>query len=125
MSAGPSTEQEISSLAANLAPLVILLIFIVISLVWTAWFSWGVDPLYSSLHHFLTFFPLVLLALLTYVAYEKLRQDEEGDDHRAPTQRGTPIPRMTTADGAFRYLIASMLAFAAAIGLYIVLVFFL
>lgn len=37
---------------------------------------WGRDPLYSSISHFLTFWPLTLLAVLIYVAKTKLDDAE-------------------------------------------------
>lgn len=128
MSSRPSIEQELSSLASNIAPLIILLIFVVLSLVWVVWFPWGPDPLYSSLHHFLTLFPFVLLAILTYVARKKVAEGEGepvgagAEGQGAGRNGGTRLPRLATAEGAFRYLIALMLATTAAIGLLLVFV---
>lgn len=113
MSTDQSLEQEFSNLVSNLAPLVILLMFIVLSLVWGLWFPWETDFLYSSLHHFLTLFPLVLLAVVTYVTHQKLNESDEQREQEDHTR----LPRLTTADGVFTYLIALLLAFAAAIGL--------
>lgn len=128
MSSRPSLEQEVSDLASNIAPLIILALFVLLSLVWVFWFPWRPNPLYSSLHHFLTIFPLILLALLTYVAKTKLdegeeEQAEETSDRRP--SRHSHIPRLTTAEGVYTYLIALMLAFAAAIGVLLVIAFVL
>lgn len=122
MSADRSLEQEFSNLVSNLAPLVILLIFVVLSLVWTVWFPWQTSFLYSSLHHFLTLFPIVLLLLVTYVTHQKLNETDKAQKRG----RGRPpIPRLTTAEGVFTYLILLMITFAAAIGLVIVVWFVL
>lgn len=37
---------------------------------------WGFDPLRSSLTHFFTLWPLLLLAILTYVAMVKLADED-------------------------------------------------
>ncbi|MBX0296732.1 DUF6684 family protein [Haloarcula nitratireducens] len=71
-----SLEKEVSNLSSNLAPMVILTVFILLPLFWF-WWPWGMDPVYSPLHHFLTVFPLALLALVTYVAHEKINEAEE------------------------------------------------
>jgi len=49
----------------NLIPMGILLFFIVLT---TLFRPWGLDPSTFVLMHFLTVFPFLLLALLTYVS---------------------------------------------------------
>jgi len=63
-------------LTVNVIPIGILLVLDV--LFWVV-NPWGWDPFYVAITHFLTLFPLVLLAGLTYVA-GRVVQHAEGED---------------------------------------------
>lgn len=60
-------------LLVNVVPIVILLLF---SLLFAIVNPWGWDPFPVLASHFLTLFPLVLLAALTYVAGRVVQRDE-------------------------------------------------
>lgn len=60
-------------LTVNVVPLVILLFF---SVLFTAFYPWEPDPARFVIMHFLTLFPFLLLALLTYVAGKVVSRDE-------------------------------------------------
>ena len=60
----------------NLIPMGILLFFIVLT---TLFRPWGLDSSTFVLMHFLTVFPFVLLALLTYVSARAIAGAEQGD----------------------------------------------
>lgn len=64
---------ELGQVLTNVAPLVILA---TLSVSLLALSPWGIDPLYSTLTHFFTFWPLLLLATLTYITYVKLMEEE-------------------------------------------------
>lgn len=64
---------ELSQLLANVVPLLILATLTASLL---AASPWGIDPLYSTLAHFLILWPLLLLAVLTYVTKVKLYDEE-------------------------------------------------
>lgn len=61
-----------SALSQLWPTIVAILILAGMSLSLLAFSPWGIDPLNSSLSHFLTLWPLTLLAILTYVAKVKL-----------------------------------------------------
>lgn len=71
----PLSRGTLLDLTVNVVPLVILAFF---SLLFLAINPWGWDPFVVSLTHFLTVFPLVLLALLSYLAGLLVEQDEAG-----------------------------------------------
>lgn len=75
MATGTLDEAALSQFWPNVMSMLILAAISVSVLVLT---PWGIDPMYSGLSHFLTFWPLLLLAILTYVAKVKLDdQDRE------------------------------------------------
>lgn len=65
---------ELGQLLTNVMSMVILAV-LAVSLVVLS--PWGIDPLYSTLSHFFTFWPLLLLAIITYIAREKLAEEEK------------------------------------------------
>lgn len=71
----PLSRETLLDLTVNVIPLVILgfftLLFIVVN-------PWGWDPFVVVLTHFLTVFPLVLLALLSYLSGLAVQRDEAG-----------------------------------------------
>lgn len=54
-----------------------LLILATMSVSMLLFTPWGIDPLYTSVSHFLTVWPLTLLAILTYIAKLKLDEGEK------------------------------------------------
>jgi len=62
-------------ITVNVIPMVILLFFVGLYTVIRPW-EW--DPVLFVLMHFLTLFPLVLLAVLTYVSARAIASDEQG-----------------------------------------------
>jgi len=67
------THETWLDLTVNVIPLGILLVMDV--LFWVV-NPWGWDPFVIVVSHFLTLFPLVLLALLTYVSGRIVQRDE-------------------------------------------------
>jgi len=67
------TRETWTDLAVNLIPLVILLAMDV--LFWMV-DPWGWDPYVVAIAHFLTIFPFLCLALLTYVSGLVIQRDE-------------------------------------------------
>lgn len=67
------TKETWLDLTVNLIPLGILAVLD--ALFWVV-NPWGWDPLMIVVSHFLTLFPLVLLALLTYVSGSVIQRDE-------------------------------------------------
>lgn len=65
---------EFSQLWPNVMSMIILGIMTVSLL---AMAPWGIDVLYSGLTHFLILWPLLLLAILTYITKEKLAEEEK------------------------------------------------
>lgn len=65
---------ELGQLLTNVMSMVILAV-LAVSLVVLS--PWGIDPLYSTLSHFFTLWPLLLLAIITYIAREKLAEEEK------------------------------------------------
>lgn len=61
-------------LVVNMVPLGILLFLDGMFIVYN---PWGWDPLFVFFMHFLTLFPFVLLAILTYVSGRAVQRDEE------------------------------------------------
>lgn len=61
-------------LSVNLIPLGILL---VLDLLFWVVNPWGWDPFYVLVAHFLTLFPLALLAVVTYVGGAVVQRDEQ------------------------------------------------
>lgn len=59
----------------NVVPLAIL--FVLDLLFWVV-NPWGWDPLFVVVAHFLTLFPLTVLAILTYVSARVIQDDERG-----------------------------------------------
>jgi len=70
-----ATRETLLDVTVNLIPMVILLFFVVF---YTAFRPWGWDPTIFVLMHFLTVFPFVLLALLTYVSARAIASAETG-----------------------------------------------
>jgi len=68
--------ETLLDITVNLIPMGILLFFIALT---TLFRPWGWDPTTFVLMHFLTVFPFVLLALLTYVSARAIASAEEGD----------------------------------------------
>lgn len=64
---------ELSQLWPNVVSMLILATMTVSLLALT---PWGIDVLYSSITHFLILWPLLLLAVLTFVAKVKLAEGE-------------------------------------------------
>lgn len=64
----------LSQVWVNVVPLMIMATLTLSLLVLS---PWGIDPLYSSITHFLTLWPLLLLAVLTYVTRVKLLNEEK------------------------------------------------
>ncbi|MDS0284620.1 DUF6684 family protein [Haloarcula onubensis] len=62
-------------ITVNLIPMGILLFFVVL---YTVFRPWGLDPRMFVLMHFLTVFPFLLLALLTYVSARAIASAEQG-----------------------------------------------
>ena len=67
------TEETWLDLTVNLVPLGILAFMDALFWVFN---PWGWDPLMIVVSHFLTLFPLVLLAILTYVSGAIIQRDE-------------------------------------------------
>ena len=67
------TKETWLDLTVNLVPLGILAVLD--ALFWVV-NPWGWDPFVIAVSHFLTLFPLVLLALLTYVSGTIIQRDE-------------------------------------------------
>lgn len=67
------TRETWLDLTVNLVPLVILAFMDVLFLVYN---PWGWDPLMVVVTHFLTLFPLLLLAIMTYVSGAIIQRDE-------------------------------------------------
>lgn len=65
---------ELGQVLTNVMPMLILTTLSVSLLVLS---PWGIDLLYSGLTHFFTFWPLLLLAILTYITYVKLAEEEK------------------------------------------------
>ncbi|WP_440008323.1 DUF6684 family protein [Halomicrococcus sp. SG-WS-1] len=61
--------ETLLDITVNLVPLFILLFFTVMYAVWTPWTG---EPLIYAMMHVLTVLPLLLLALLTYIAAQYL-----------------------------------------------------
>jgi hypothetical protein len=61
--------ETLLDITVNIVPLVILAFFTVLFGIWTPWSG---EPLIFAMMHVLTIFPLLLLALLTYVAAQYL-----------------------------------------------------
>ncbi|WP_227356843.1 DUF6684 family protein [Haladaptatus salinisoli] len=57
--------ETLLDITVNVVPMLILLFFVVLFTVWTPWEG---QPLIYAISHFLTIFPLLVLALLTWVA---------------------------------------------------------
>lgn len=87
------TEETWLDLTVNLIPLAILLVLD--ALFWIV-NPWGWDPFYVLMAHFLTLFPLLLLALLTYVSGVLVQRDE----HRAELAASQPSEDRTDVAGA-------------------------
>lgn len=64
-----SLEREVSSLATNLAPIVILASFVTLFVV-TSYWQWNF--VYFALSLFFDLFPLTVLAIVTYLLYQRL-----------------------------------------------------
>lgn len=67
------TEETWLDLTVNLIPLGILAFLDAMFWVYN---PWGWDPFVIAVSHFLTLFPLLLLAILTYVAGVVVQRDE-------------------------------------------------
>lgn len=65
---------ELSQLLVNV---VAILILASMSMSLLAFAPWEIDPLFSPLSHFLTLWPLLLLAIITYIAKVKLTDEEQ------------------------------------------------
>ena len=70
-----ATLDTLLDITVNLVPMVILLFFVGL---FTVIRPWGLEPGMFVLMHFLTLFPFVLLALLTYVSARAIASDELG-----------------------------------------------
>jgi len=70
-----ATLETLLDVTVNLIPMGILLFFIALYTVFSPW-EW--DPAVFVLMHFLTVFPFVLLALLTYVSARAIASAEAG-----------------------------------------------
>ena len=70
-----ATRETLLDVTVNLIPMAILLFFVVFYTVFRPW-KW--DPAIFVLMHFLTVFPFVLLALLTYVSARAIASAEAG-----------------------------------------------
>lgn len=57
--------ETLLDITVNVVPILILAFFFVLFVTWTPWTG---EPLITLISHFLTLFPLVLLAIVTYVA---------------------------------------------------------
>lgn len=66
-------EDTLFDLLVNVIPIVILLLF---SLMFVFVNPWGWDPFPVLVSQFLTLFPLLVLALVTYVAGRVVQRDE-------------------------------------------------
>lgn len=64
----------ILDITVNVIPIAILAFFVVYFL---AFSPWGYDPEIVVIQHFLTLFPLLMLAILTYVSARIVSRDEE------------------------------------------------
>lgn len=73
----------------NVVPMAILLFFVVLFLVLT---PWGIDATFL-VAHFLTIFPLVLLAILTYVSASVIARDEDYDAREGGEGRDERVER--------------------------------
>lgn len=69
-------EYDTAELSQVLPNVVSMLIMAVSTVALLALSPWGFDPLRSSLTHFFILWPLLLLAILTYVAVVKLGDEE-------------------------------------------------
>ena len=82
-------------LSVNLIPLGILL---VLDLLFWVVNPWGWDPFYVLVAHFLTLFPLAVLAVVTYVAGPSSSATKRGGNWRprattaAPSESPRPLP---------------------------------
>lgn len=72
-------------LSVNVIPLVIL---IVLDLLFWVVNPWGWDPFYVLVAHFLTLFPLVVLAIVTYVGGAIVQRDEQRAELAAAAEDG-------------------------------------
>ncbi|WP_254546543.1 DUF6684 family protein [Halomarina pelagica] len=68
-------KEQLLDVSVNLIPIAILLFFVVLFAVYT---PWPPNLFMYLMSHFLTIFPLLLLALLTYVSAKAIARDEEG-----------------------------------------------
>lgn len=68
--------ETLLDVTVNLIPMGILVFFVVLYTVFRPW-EW--DPAMFVLMHFLTVFPFVLLALLTYISARAIAGAEQGD----------------------------------------------
>lgn len=73
MSSDSNDVWHLGQLFSNIVPMLILLSMALTMFVLA---PWGRDLLYSTLTHFFTLFPLVVLAVITYVARAKLIDED-------------------------------------------------
>lgn len=71
-----ATVDTLLDVTVNLIPMAMLLFFVVLLTVVSPW-EW--NPGLFVVMHFLTVFPFVLLAILTYVAARAITTDEQGE----------------------------------------------
>lgn len=74
------SRDTVLDLSVNIVPLVILVAF---SLLFLAANPWGWDPLIVFFTHFLTLLPLVLLAVVSYVAGIRIQHEDEREEAEA------------------------------------------
>lgn len=82
-------------ITVNLIPMGILLFFVVL---FTMFQPWDWNPFMFGLMHFLTVFPFLLLAILTYVSGKVISRDERRLEET--TGESDPPSQASTADGA-------------------------
>lgn len=70
-----ATVETLLDVTVNMIPMGILLFFVAL---YTLVRPWKWDPAMFAIMHFLTLFPLVLLAILTYVSARAIAGDEHG-----------------------------------------------
>ncbi|SHL62376.1 DUF6684 family protein [Haladaptatus paucihalophilus] len=76
MCAWQLNRETVLDLSVNIIPLGILLFFSILFMIVN---PWGWDPFPIVLTHFLTLFPFVLLAILSYIAGLKIQSEEQGE----------------------------------------------
>lgn len=66
--------ETLLDVVVNLVPVGILVFFVGLFLVYA---PWGYSPYYTTVSHFLTIFPLIVLLFITYVSARIISRDEQ------------------------------------------------